>query len=182
MGGLGGFGFSGEPGQTALQKLYDLLKQEKESGSIAENFRDYLEEIKKEITPETDIAAIKTHPFLKVAYDEVALSLDKAWGYVKALVNRDPIAWTDQYTEIPDLLQLISNLVPPSEIRKKDEYTGPQPSVSSILISVWLSALHNEVSGYSDSASGVSGYQRYSKLLLKGFADAEIKRGFKTEK
>jgi hypothetical protein len=54
--------------------------------------------------------------------------------------------------------------------------------LSSILIAVWLCALHSEVSRFSDSAKGIAEYNTYSKLLLKAFADAEIRRGFKGDK
>ncbi len=189
---------SGEP----LDKLWQLLGEKgltEASNVLTEQFRIF----KKEAEKQTDLEEIAKLPLVKIAYGEVAKSLDEAWEYVREKAESADLGWVATINDVPDLMKSLKLSVPPGEIREEtedksdtdsseksnDDAKKPKklrtraPSLSAIAIATWLYQLNQENQMRSGSAEDLLvQYHRSCRLMLKAFEDVELRRAYDSYK
>jgi hypothetical protein len=164
---------------SPLQRLSELLGKQNFPWAMR-ILREHMRVIGEEVRKKTDLDLIAKNPLVCLAYKEVKGSLATAWEYVRDTVQSTGVGWLETIEEVPELLRSLERLVPPGEIRDRDNahHTRAAP-LSAISIAAWLYQLNQEVRAGSDPEGDLlTSYHRLCRLMLKAFEDVELKREY----
>lgn len=169
------------PGKESLKQLRTALS-ENNLDADKSHLDTQLQAVRNLTADLADTIEIARDPFLKLAYESVATSLQIAAEYVERQASVLGDLWPTTVGQVPALLRCLDARVPPGEIRSPGYRLGKPAAVSAIAIAGWLFQLRSEFAvannQLSVSVERQETFQTTCRLLLKAFEDSELRHQF----
>lgn len=171
------YAFASSEFTGALSKLLAEL-QGTRFADDANRLTSEMDELKKLAAPGDDVNQINGDPLLKVAYECLQGSIPEAWTFLTKIGATIDDRWTQNVSQIPQLLAGFELLMPPGEFRDPNEKIGKPSAIAAIANAAWIYQLRSELVVNADDR--LSAFKRTCRLALKAFEDSELKRSFLT--
>lgn len=160
-----------------LNSIYSEIGDE----NFYKSFKEEMESIGDLVKESAGRELVKSHSLANIAYAEIDKLIADAAIFVKESL-KDTVKWYDEdvIKQIPDLIQRLSNGIPPSEvICEIDENEPLYKTIPAKIPAIFLAGWIYECSwqqNLNNEQKTIEKYMTISRLLLKACEDTEIIR------